>query len=57
MSYLELRNLQKRYAPKGPLIVDDMNLSIEKGEFVVFLGPSGCGKTTTIRMISGLEEV
>ncbi|MDR3139394.1 MAG: ABC transporter ATP-binding protein, partial [Treponema sp.] len=39
------------------LIVDDMNLSIEKGEFVVFLGPSGCGKTTTIRMISGLEEV
>jgi multiple sugar transport system ATP-binding protein len=57
MSYLELRNLQKRYAPKGPLIVDNMNLSIEKGEFIVFLGPSGCGKTTTIRMISGLEEV
>jgi multiple sugar transport system ATP-binding protein len=57
MSYLELRDLQKRYTPKGPLIVDNMNLSIEKGEFVVFLGPSGCGKTTTIRMISGLEEV
>jgi multiple sugar transport system ATP-binding protein len=57
MSYLELRNLQKRYTKKGPLIVDNMNLSIEKGEFIVFLGPSGCGKTTTIRMISGLEEV
>lgn len=57
MSYLEIKNLQKRYAKNGPLIVDNMNLSIEKGEFVVFLGPSGCGKTTTIRMISGLEEV
>jgi multiple sugar transport system ATP-binding protein len=57
MSYLELRNLKKRYTHNGPLIVNDMNLSVEKGEFIVFLGPSGCGKTTTIRMISGLEEV
>jgi multiple sugar transport system ATP-binding protein len=57
MSYLELRNLQKRYASGGPLIVDNMNLSIEKGEFIVLLGPSGCGKTTTIRMICGLEDV
>jgi multiple sugar transport system ATP-binding protein len=57
MSYLELKNLQKRYAKDGPLIVNHMNLSIEKGEFIVFLGPSGCGKTTTIRMISGLEDV
>lgn len=57
MSYLEIKNLQKRYSKKGPLIVDNMNLSIEKGEFIVLLGPSGCGKTTTIRMISGLEEV
>ena len=57
MSYLELRDLQKRYTREGPLIVNHMNLSIEKGEFIVFLGPSGCGKTTTIRMISGLEEV
>ncbi|GHT67489.1 sugar ABC transporter ATP-binding protein [Spirochaetia bacterium] len=57
MSYLELKDLKKRYTHNGPLIVDNMNLSIEKGEFIVFLGPSGCGKTTTIRMISGLEEV
>jgi multiple sugar transport system ATP-binding protein len=57
MSYLELRDLQKRYTKDGPLIVNHMNLSIEKGEFIVFLGPSGCGKTTTIRMISGLEDV
>ncbi len=57
MSYLEIKNLQKKYTADGPMIVDNMNLSIEKGEFIVFLGPSGCGKTTTIRMISGLEEV
>ena len=57
MSYLEIKQLQKRYTKNGPLIVDNMNLSIEKGEFIVFLGPSGCGKTTTIRMIAGLEEV
>lgn len=57
MSYLEIKNLQKKYTANGPLIVNNMNLSIEKGEFIVFLGPSGCGKTTTIRMISGLEEV
>lgn len=57
MSYLEIKNLQKRYTKDGPLIVNNMNLSIEKGEFIVFLGPSGCGKTTTIRMISGLEDI
>lgn len=57
MSYLEIKQLEKRYTKNGPLIVDHMNLSIEKGEFIVFLGPSGCGKTTTIRMIAGLEEV
>lgn len=57
MSYLEIKNLQKRYTKNGPLVVNNMNMSIEKGEFIVFLGPSGCGKTTTIRMISGLEDI
>lgn len=57
MSYLVLKDLQKRYTSSGGLVVNKMNLTIEKGEFIVFLGPSGCGKTTTIRMISGLEEV
>lgn len=57
MSFLELVNLDKRYTQKGNLVVNQMNLSIHKGEFLVFLGPSGCGKTTTIRMISGLEDI
>ncbi|MCQ2399585.1 MAG: ATP-binding cassette domain-containing protein, partial [Clostridia bacterium] len=40
----------------GIVAVDNVNLSIRKGEFVTFLGPSGCGKTTTLRMIAGLDK-
>ncbi|MBA3765749.1 MAG: ABC transporter ATP-binding protein [Acidobacteria bacterium] len=39
------------------VVVDDLNLAVGDGEFVVLLGPSGCGKTTTLRMLAGLEEV
>ncbi len=37
--------------------VDDLNLEIQDGEFMVLVGPSGCGKTTSLRMIAGLEEI
>ncbi len=37
--------------------VDDLNLEIEDGEFLVLVGPSGCGKSTSLRMLAGLEEV
>jgi putative spermidine/putrescine transport system ATP-binding protein len=51
MSYLRLEGLSKRF---GDFVaVEDMNLEVEKGEFVSFLGPSGCGKTTTLQMIAG----
>ncbi len=39
------------------VVVDELNLAVGDGEFVVLLGPSGCGKTTTLRMLAGLEEV
>ncbi|MDT5062362.1 MAG: multiple sugar transport system ATP-binding protein [Acidobacteriota bacterium] len=39
------------------VVVDDLTLATEDGEFVVLLGPSGCGKTTTLRMLAGLEDV
>jgi len=36
--------------------VEDLNLKLEAGEFMVLVGPSGCGKTTTLRMLAGLER-
>src|SRR5579883_708364 len=53
-SGLDLVNLTKAF-PGGTLAVDDVNLHIDHGEYVVLLGPSGCGKTTTLRMIGGHE--
>jgi spermidine/putrescine transport system ATP-binding protein len=38
-------------------VVKDMNLEVQRGEFLTLLGPSGCGKTTTLRMIAGFEQV
>jgi ABC-type Fe3+/spermidine/putrescine transport system ATPase subunit len=52
---LELKSLTKRFG-EDALAVDDVNLHIAHGEYVVLLGPSGCGKTTTLRMIGGHEE-
>ncbi len=55
MSFLKLTDLSKSF---GDLqAVHNLNLSVEKGEFVSLLGPSGCGKTTTLQMIAGFLEV
>ena len=43
--------------PDGTRAVDALDLTIEDGEFMVFVGPSGCGKTTALRMVAGLEEI
>ena len=53
-SGLELRNLTKVFSG-GVIAVEDVNLTVEHGEYLVLLGPSGCGKTTTLRMIGGHE--
>jgi multiple sugar transport system ATP-binding protein len=56
MSEIRLENVTKVYAG-GVRAVDDVNLTIESGEFMVLVGPSGCGKSTLLRMIAGLEEI
>jgi multiple sugar transport system ATP-binding protein len=43
--------------PDGTRAVDDLNLDIQDGEFMVLVGPSGCGKTTALRMVAGLEDI
>lgn len=52
---LEFKNVTKRYGAGRPA-VDNLNLKINKGEFVCFIGPSGCGKTTTMKMVNRLHE-
>jgi multiple sugar transport system ATP-binding protein len=55
MATVTFDHVTKKY---GEVVaVDDFNLEIADGEFMVFVGPSGCGKTTSLRMIAGLEDI
>ena len=56
MAEVTLENVTKVYG-EDVVAVQDMNLDIPDGEFVVFVGPSGCGKSTALRMIAGLEDI
>ena len=55
MPFLELKGVTKFFSDLQ--VIKGVNLSIEKGEFIVFVGPSGCGKSTLLRMIAGLTEI
>ena len=55
MAQVELKHVDKSFG--STRVVKDVQLEIEKGEFVVFVGPSGCGKSTLLRLIAGLESL
>lgn len=55
MSFVHVNNLTKKYG--SSLILNNLDLTIEKGEFITLLGPSGCGKSTLLRSIAGLTDI
>ncbi|NUR76749.1 MAG: sn-glycerol-3-phosphate ABC transporter ATP-binding protein UgpC [Thermoleophilia bacterium] len=56
MASVDLDHVTKDF-PDGTRAVDEIELAIADGEFMIFVGPSGCGKTTALRMVAGLEKV
>ncbi|MEF2071668.1 ABC transporter ATP-binding protein [Consotaella aegiceratis] len=54
MGRIDLKDVRKSFGAVE--IIKGVDLSVEEGEFVIFVGPSGCGKSTLLRLISGLEE-
>tara|TARA_B100001123_G_scaffold61062_1_gene66391 strand:+ start:227 stop:1273 length:1047 start_codon:yes stop_codon:yes gene_type:complete len=55
MSFIEISNVSKFWGDVKA--VENLNINVDEGEFVVLLGPSGCGKSTTLRLIAGLESI
>ncbi|GKQ58630.1 ABC transporter ATP-binding protein [Sphaerotilus sulfidivorans] len=55
MAYLQLQGIEKFFGEHRA--IKGVDLTIEKGEFIVFVGPSGCGKSTLLRLIAGLEHI
>ncbi len=53
-AFLELKGVSKKFGTNT--IIDRLDLSVNKGEFLVLVGPSGCGKSTVLRLIAGLED-
>ena len=52
---LKIRNLKKQF--DDHVILDDLSLTVHKGEVIVIVGPSGCGKSTLLRCINALEPI
>lgn len=53
---IELSQINFRYSVDGPMVLNDVNIRIEPGEFVALVGPSGCGKSTLFRLLLGFEK-
>ena len=56
MGAINITDVGKIY-PNGTRALENVNIEIHDGEFVVLVGPSGCGKTTLLRMVAGLEDI
>jgi len=54
MAHIELKKITKGFDSNKP-VLENLNLTVNDGEFLVLVGPSGCGKSTTLRLIAGLE--
>jgi len=57
MSRIDFKTVTKQYSPVLPLTINNATLTIDRGDFCVFVGPSGCGKSTLLRMVAGLESI
>ena len=53
---IELSNVSFRYSDNMPLVIDDMSIKIEPGQYVAIVGKTGCGKSTLIRLLLGFEK-
>lgn len=56
MNYIEVKQLDFSYNNQEPMVLKEINLQAEQGEFITILGPSGCGKSTLLKLIAGLQK-
>ena len=56
MAYLEISDVSVRFSPNAPDVLQNVSISIEKGEYVAIIGHSGCGKSTLLNIVAGLLQ-